>query len=82
MDKINIEDIILKGKRYFVRKDTKHPFVYSDGCVDLSALGDKRLIQLMKEHNKNIVSEVFKYLQSPQEYVKKDSVLNPQYLVS
>lgn len=80
MDKIHIEDIILKGKRVYVPKGTKHPFVYSNGCVDVSAFDDKRLIQLNKEPDAIIISEVFEYLQNPHKYAKNCSVLNPQYL--
>lgn len=80
MDQINIEDIVLRTRRIFVKPGTKHPFVYPSGLVDLSGLGAKKLQDFNKYSNKTIIKKVLKYLKNPAKYVKTTIPIFPEYL--
>ena len=80
MDKINIDDIVIKGNRIYVNKEIKHPYIYKNGCIDLSPLHSEKLKELSKKSEKEIISEVFEYLQKPEEYKELCIPIFPEYL--
>jgi hypothetical protein len=80
MTKISVESIIMRNRKPFINPGTKHPFVYPDGCIDLSNLGEEVVEELLRESEEALKKGVANYLNNPERYVERCAVLNPQYL--